>query len=225
MRKNSRKFFRIFLLAAMLCSIFVLSTTASAAAKNGIKSENGKLYYYVNGKKVVNKYGVKVGNKYYRIDKSGVAKQVSEVYGLAGIYVEKNNRSLGKCFLSISKMKYRNVPTSSAIQYATYGFKTGAGNCNVQACSFYFCARVMGLRPYYEKGYVKSGSGYGKHAWVTMTFSGKKYVFDPSLAQHYYLMKNLSTSQKLSKMKLCFKFRYGTKGTYRYYDSHKKVLN
>lgn len=212
-----KKIIRLFLVVLMLSTVFALPVTVSAA-KNGIVTENGKNYYYKNGKKVKDKLGVKVGKEYYRIDAKGVAKKVSKVNGLAGIYAEKYDRNLYKCFVAISKIKYRNVPKMSNGDYACYGFEKGYGDCKVQALCFYYTAKVLGNKNVkYVTGYVPQANGkLGAHAWVTITKGGKVKVYDPNLAN--YLAAN-----KINR-KTAYDFKYGAHNTYQYYNKNKKKI-
>ncbi len=215
-----KKIIRLFLVVLMLSAVFVMPASVSAATKNGIKTEDGKKYYYKDGKKVKDKLGIKVGKEYYRIDAKGVAKKVSKVNGLAGIYAEKYKRDLYKAFVAISKMKYRNMPKMSNSEYACYGYETGYGDCKVQALSFYYVAKVLGYKDVkYVKGYVpqavdKAGkpTKFGAHAWVTI----KNKVYDPNLAA---TLANNKVNRKNA-----YAFKYGAKGTYQYYDKNKKKI-
>lgn len=86
-------------------------------------------------------------------------------------------------------------------------------------------AKVLGYKVKFVQGYVptaldKNGkpSKFGAHAWTTITSGGKTYVYDPNFSG-YCKRNNLSKG-----MKSGYKFTYGTKGTYRYFNSKKKEI-
>ena len=74
------------------------ATNATVSKKTGWVVKDGTRYYYKDGKVIKDKLGYKIGKKYYRIDKTGVATRVSEAEGLAGIRLEKIGRKLSRAF-------------------------------------------------------------------------------------------------------------------------------
>lgn len=200
---------------------------STGARLTGLNKIGGKYYYLgTDGKKVTSKYGIKVGKTYYKINASGVCTKVSEVMGLAGIQLEKigMGKDLGtnmkKAFdWSAKKILYRNVAAPSAGKnaaeyYAVYGFKTnpGKGDCNVQAATFCYMAKVLGYTDMeYIKGQVwdrdKATNKNVKkpHAWCEIKVNGVYYFFDPNSAQSGNVGWN---------------FRYGTKNSLMYIDEH-----
>lgn len=212
-----KKIMRILITAVLLCT---MAMTVSAAGKTGFVVEKGKTHYYKDGEKVVNKLGIRIGGKYYRIGKYGAVTEVKETEGLAGIFAEKNGRSLKKCFNKIAAMEYKAPGVTGARNLANYGFRNKKGDCKVQAQCFVFVAKVLGYdQATFKSGYVKtvqSSGGYGKHAWATINIDGVNYVYDPSLAG-YLKDHGISTNY-------AFKFRYGAKNTYNYFNRKKKPV-
>lgn len=190
----------------------------AAAKKTYWKRKGGKLYLVKNGKIVKDKLGYKVGTKYYRFSKTGVAKEVTEAEGLAGIRLEKCDRDLKKALVWCSKLPYNpncGKPKKGQAEtdyYAVYGFKYNKGDCYVQASTFYQMAKVLGRNVKYVKGYVQQRVGYGPHGWCTVKYkNGRTYVYDPGL-------------YRLTAGKKGYGFRYGAKGTYRYCNMNKKPM-
>lgn len=227
-KKNRRVF-----LGLILGLILAFGVTAAVAAaptyKNQIVTENGKQYYYnKNGKKVTKKYGYKIKGNYYKIDKNGVLTKVSKEEGLAGIqlnkyYGQKKSTVLFKAFQLSSNIKYYTNPTKgkNVKYFADYGFERKRGDCNVQAATFYYYAKVLGYKPKFVQGYVLQANGkYGAHAWVTIKVNGQNRVYDPNLYNTY---KNDSTFKKLG-IKPGYNRAYGSKGTYKYFNLSKKLI-
>lgn len=236
MKKRNRN-----LLAAMLLGLLMVicfSATVSAATyKNKIITKDGKQYYYNSqGKLVKGKYGYKIGSSYYKISSTGVLTKVSKAEGLAGIqlnsyYGKSKSQALWQAFQWSAKFDYftnnTKVPSgqSKAAYFGVYGFQHKRGDCNVQAATFYWMAKVLGYKVKFVQGYVPTAADkngkptkFGAHAWTTITSGGKTYVYDPNFSGH--CMKN-----NISKgIKSGYKFEYGTKGTYRYFNSKKKEI-
>ena len=191
--------------------------------KNGLFVNDGKTYCYKNGKLVKNKYGYKVKKNYYRINKKGVATLVSTAEGLAGARLDKCGGDLKKAFKwSSTKIKYfGNVgkPKKGQNQveyYATYGFKNGRGDCYVMAATFCMMAKVKGLKNVkFVKGSVPQANGKnGAHAWCEIKSGKNVYVYDPNFA---YSFRNNPKAHS------GYKFKYGTKGTYKYNKKKTRV--
>lgn len=236
------------ILAALVLTFCVLPISAAAseetessetAVKDGLVTENGKLYYYKNGELVKDKLGIKIGKKYYKISKKGVVTKVSEAAGRAGIQLEKIGRSssksktLKKAFTwCSSKITYRascgspSSGQSAAAYYAIYGFKNKRGDCNVMAATFYQMAKVLGYNAKYVTGLIISGTDsngnvtYSSHAWVTIKISGKTYVYDPNFAYVYHTLNN--NTQAHSGYKMTYT-KTGSKLQYKYYSKSKKL--
>lgn len=195
--------------------------TTATTKKTGWVKKNGKKYYYKNGKLIKNKLGYKIGKKYYRIDKKGAAKQVSEAEGLAGIRLEKIGKKLSKAFqYSSTKIKYwpncgkPAKKQAEADYYAIYGFKKQKGDCYVMAATFYQMAKVLGYDAHYMKGGFEKEGGVGEHSWVEIVRKGKTRVYDPNFAYSY---RNVSGAHS------GYNFKYGAKGTLKYVN--KKRVN
>ena len=138
--------------------------------------------------------------------------------------------SLKKAFLWSANLKYYNNTKSytgskAAKYYGNYGFKYLRGDCNTQAYTFYYMAKVLGYNAKVVKGYIPTSvvngvyGGFKPHAWVEITIGKTTYVCDPNF--------NTSTDAKGQKAKntyVGFLFKYGTKGTYAYHSAKKKLL-
>ena len=214
----------------------------------GLKKISGK-YYYFNSKGVLQKnkaaYKIVVSGKtrYYNINAKGIATRLKGTKELAAIRLNKLGASLNsitpakqlaalkKAFLWSAQISYRAMSTSvSAAEapdyFGSYGFKTGRGDCQVQAYTFYWMAKVLGYKPAFVKGYVPRSktsdgkySNFASHAWCTISIDGVKYVFDP----------NFNTSSDAAALRAAnkyvgFMFRYGDKNTYAYHNLKKKLL-
>ena len=237
MKRNHRKLLTGMLLGLLLLVCFSVPTSA-ASAKNKIVTKNGKQYYYNSaGKLVKGKYGYKIGNQYYKISSTGVLTKVSTVEGMAGVQLNpyygkySKKQTLWKAFQWSANLKYftnnTRVPAGQKKEtyFALYGFQYKKGDCNVQAATFYWMAKVLGYNVKMVQGYVptaKNASGkitaYGSHAWTTISNGGKTYVYDPNFSG--YCTRN----KILKKMKSGYGFTYGTKNTYRYFSSKKKEI-
>ncbi len=232
-----KQLFRITLTVMLITLMFAVSVSAAdQSVKNGVVEDNGITRIYKKGKLVKNTYGIKVKGAYYTVDKKGIAKEVSEAEGLAGIQLEKIGKgktkaaTLKKAFnWSSSKISYGTVKkpsgkTSAADYYAVIGFKRKKGNCYVMAAVFYQMARVLGYDAKFVAGKVPAQSGkLAEHSWVTIKEKGKTYVYDPNFAWVYH------TKTKNSKAASGFKMTYTKKknsklGQYRYYTTKGKLL-
>ena len=189
---------------AQTTEVVTPTPTPAQPPKNGLFVNEGKTYCY------------KVKKKYYRIDKKGVATLVSTAEGLAGARLDKCGGDLKKAFKwSSTKIKYWGSvgkPKKGQNQveyYATYGFKNGKGDCYVMAATFCMMAKVKGLKNVkFVKGSVPQANGKnGAHAWCEIKFGKTRYVYDPNFA---YSFRNNPKAHS------GYKFKYGTKGTYRY---------
>lgn len=223
--KKGKKLAALVLMAILMFTFetpaFAASANASAVTKTSAKKtgwvvKSGKKYYYKDGRLVKDKLGYKIGKKYYKIDKKGVAAGVSEAEGLAGIRLEKTGRSLKKAF-QYASTQIRYWPNcgspkkgqKEADYYAIYGFKNGRGDCYVMACTFYQMAKVLGYDAHYVKGGVSQKNGKtGAHGWVEIDSKGKTRVYDPNFA---YTFRGSNVSHHSG-----YGFQYGTKGTYQY---------
>lgn len=88
-------------------------------------------------------------------------------------------------------------------QFADFGFTNKKGNCYVMAAMFYEMAYVLGYNPRQMAGWVPSRTrGLTQHSWVEIDMDGQTWVFDPDFTY--------------STKKDGFKFKYGTKGTWKY---------
>ncbi|MCD7743917.1 MAG: transglutaminase-like domain-containing protein [Lachnospiraceae bacterium] len=219
---------------------FAASDTSSSSTQNGLVEENGKLYYYKNGKLVTDKLGIKIGKSYYKISKKGVCKKVSEAAGRAGVQLEKigrassNSKTLKKAFKWCStKITYKtncgspSSGQSDAAYYSIYGFKNKKGDCVVMAATFYQMAKVLGYNAKLVRGYIVSGYNsdgspiLASHAWVTIKISGTTYVYDPNFAYVQHTLSNNTSAHSGYKMTYT---KTGSKKQYVYYSSKKKLL-
>lgn len=198
------------------------SSASALRPKNGIWTSpaTGRQYYYRNSQLVKNKRGYKIGKNYYKISSKGVLKRVSEAEGLAGIRMDKLKGSTYEAFKWCADFRYRviKVPAGKKASefLGTYGLKYKAGDCLGQAYAFYWLAKARGYNVRVVKGYVPQANGkFGEHAWCEIRQNGKTYVCDPNLASTYHNQKGY---------KFAYKFRYGAKGTYKYYDQNKKYI-
>lgn len=209
---------------------YYLDPKDNGAAVTGLQTIGGKLYCFDSKARRVNsKFGYKVGSKYYSISSKGVAKRLSTVEGLAGAQLDKFKGETYAAFKWVSNFKYREVKVPSGKKASDYlgqwGLKYRTGDCNVQAYTFYWLAKSRGYDVKVVKGYVpqavdKNGkpTRFGSHAWVEMKVGSKTYVCDPSLAQAVYVKNGKDP-------KPAYKFQYGAKGTYKYYDTNKRPIN
>ncbi|MCC8047263.1 MAG: transglutaminase [Clostridiales bacterium] len=245
--KGFKKLMFLMIFAAMvtLCAAPAITTYAATSSttttvKNGWVKKNGKKYYYKNGKLVKNKLGYKIGSSYYKISKTGVCTKVSEAAGRAGVQLESigrestNSKTLKKAFTWCStKIAYKancGSPASGqtkAAYYSIYGFKNKKGDCNVMAATFYQMAKVLGYDAKYVTGYIVSGYDsngdviLANHSWVTITLSGKTYVYDPNFAYVQHTLNNNTKAHSGYKMTYT---KTGSKQQYIYYSSKKKLL-
>ena len=208
------------------------------AAEPGLIEENGTLHYDNNGELVTNKCVIKIAvkskNRYYNIDADGNVTewQGSKAYAAERLMKLKavpdnpqNDKEVQKClkkaFKWSAKIKFVNISKkisndSKALEYyGNYGFIRSKGDCNVQAATFTLMAQVLGYDAVFVRGLVpqalKKGkpSKFGSHAWVTIKMGKKNYVFDPNFERTH---------------KKGWKFTYGAKKHYRYFNKKKKEL-
>lgn len=204
----------------------------------GLYKIGKKTYYFgTNGKLVKQRraFLIKVKGKkaYYNIDKKGVAKKWTGTSELAArqivalkanlntVTAKKMEKSLKKAFLWAADLKYRDNTSSktgnAALKYyGNYAFTMKSGDCNTQACAFYWMAKVLGYKPEYVKGYVPVGSEFKPHAWVEIPIGGITYVFDPNFNTTYDDRFG-STFREAFGTYAGFKFRYRAHNTYAYY--------
>lgn len=209
----------------------------------GLQTIGKKKYYFTSkGKLVKNKkaYKLTVNKKvgYYNIAANGVVTQWTGTAALAAKVLNsqkattKNIASLKKAFLwSATKIKYVNNTKSgmstakAAKYYGDYGFKYLRGDCNTQAYTFYWMAKVLGYSPKVVKGYIPTALKNGKpsafkaHAWVEIPESKATYVYDPN-----FNSSSDAKAQRATNKYVGFRFKYGAKGTYWYHNSKKKSL-
>lgn len=229
MKKRNHKLLLAVVLGLLMAICFT-ATVSAAAYKNEIVEKDGKQYYYDSkGKIVKGKYGYKIGNKYYKISKSGILTRVSKEEGEAGLilnpYYGKYSKPeiLWKAFQWSANLRYSAISTKvpsgqkKESYFGLYGFKYKRGDCNVQAATFYWMAKVLGYKIKFVQGYVpteiKNGkfTKFGAHAWTTLTAGKNTYVYDPNL--------NGTHGKKYG-----YKRQYGSSGTYRYCNLKKQEI-
>lgn len=209
---------------------YYLDPKDDGAMVTGLKTISKKQYYFASNGKLykTRRFGYKIKNKYYDVTTKGVLTPLSAVEGLAGVQLDKLKGDTYAAFKWVSGFRYKNVKLPSGKKapeyYGEYGFKNKTGDCNVQAYTFYWLAKRRGYAAKYVKGFVpqavdKNGkpTKFGAHAWVELKIDGKTYVCDPSLAQTVYLKGGKAP-------KPAYRFQYGAKGTYKYYDANKKLI-
>ena len=211
----------------------------------GLRTIDGKKYYFnAEGTLLKNKRIFKVTVKgsvdYYQLASDGVATKWTDTAGLAAKVLydlnarSKSVESLKKAFLwSAEQIKYVNntksglSDTKAAKYYGDYGFKNKRGDCNTQAYTFYWMAKVLGYNPKVIRGYIptaidrvtKQPTAFKSHAWAEIKQSNVTYAYDPTF--------NSSTDAKSFKAVnkyVGFQFKYGTKNTYHYYNAKKQPL-
>lgn len=192
------------------------------AATTGLKTIKGKKYYFAkNAKLYTSRLYQKIGSRYYSIDKNGVLKNLSTVERMAAQRVTRLGKNLKKAFDWSSRIRYKALKAPSAKKapayYGEYGFKNNRGDCYVQAYTFYWMAKSLGYNIKVVKGYVPQGldangkpNKFGSHAWCEIKSGSRTYVYDPNF-ETLYRGKG-------------YKFRYGDKGHYRYFDSKKREI-
>lgn len=230
----------VVLLLAAAVPVFAEEQETAAAKKSGLVTESGAQHYYDNGKLVKDKPVIKIGKKYYRIDKNGAVTQWKGTEAKAAKQLEKIkavpknskaktlNKSLKKAFLwSAQKIQFRNITLKASKKkalkkFAQYGFENGSGDCVAQAATFCMMAKVLGYEASLVQGFVpqavdESGkpTKFGTHAWVEIKTGSKTYVYDPNF--------NMTYHKSLKKM-AGYKVRYGAKNTYRYFNTKKKEI-
>lgn len=189
---------------------FYLDPAEDGAAVTGLKKIEGKNYCFNDiGHLVVNRRFYQAGKSYYAIDASGVAVKLPRAGQLAVKQLKKfPQATLRSAFNWAANLPYKPTSTRTPEQFAIYGFNQSRGDCNVQACTFWCMARVLGYDAHYMKGTVPQANGTdGNHAWVEIDIEGKTWVFDPNFAGQYSSQFGKNTG---------WKFEYGTKNTYKY---------
>ena len=197
----------------------------SKAAVTGLQTIKSKLYYFDKKtcKLVTDRYGIKIGKKYYRISSKGVATKVSTVEGMAGIQLDACGGDMKKAFTWAADLKYINIETAGMKEadFAIYGFRYNRGDCNVQAACFSTMAKLLGKKAKFVQGYAsnKSQTVFSKHAWVSI---GKK-VYDPNFVS--YIMKPANGGKtKKQAVAISYGFAYSDHSGHFYYCDLDKNL-
>ena len=132
---------------------------ADGKAVTGLQKIGGKYYCFnKKGQMLKNKPAYQVGKNYYVIDSKGVARKMSEAEELAVRQLKKlSKQKLRAAFDWAAKLPYQVISTSGKTpqDFASYGFSYGRGDCNVQACTFCYMAKVLGY----------DGSSGERHGW------------------------------------------------------------
>jgi|GEM_PF-1115038 len=167
----------------------------------------------------------KSGNKYYRTNSKGVAVRWTGVYALAAerLMSEEIGGDLKKAFRwSADTLRFTSsvkAPSSRkesaiAAYYGKIGFKTGSGDCYVQAYTFWWMAKVLGYKATAVRGSVQSRDKttgkiyYASHAWCEIKEGGKTYVYDPNFTHEY--------AARLNNPDCGWRITYGAKNTLQY---------
>ena len=167
---------------------------------------------------------------------SGVEKlacsQLEELKAANG----KSIRNLKKAFKWAASLQYyedssfaKKMKLKKAVEfYGTYGFNMKKGDCNVEAFTFYWMAKMMGYDAVPVQGYILKGD-LSPHSWVTIKIGRKEYVFDPNFSKEYGGKMAKTKSGKTVKLnKLCgFKLTYSPMKNHphlQYYSKKKKLL-
>lgn len=185
---------------------------SGAAVKSQIVTLNKKNYYFDASYHLVrNSHSVRVGSNYYYASATGQLKKVSLVEYYAGYRLDKCG-SIRNAFMWSANLKYvGSLPANykTPANYAFYGFVKGAGDCKVQAATFYYMAKAAGFDAKYKSGYVTNRTMTAKpnvHAWVQITTkAGANYVFDPNFVS--YVQKNLKVTYAKA-VQLSYNFPY-----------------
>ena len=195
----------------------------------------GSKYYAFNSKGILQR-NVRVfqdGSKYYSVDENGVATRWkgAEHYGAKVILkkctAKKYSDKLQQAFIFCKDLSYRvvEIPAGKTdaqqIEYcAEYGLKNRAGDCAVQACSFYVLAKMLGYDAKVINGYVynQTAKTFGAHTWVELERWGKAYVCDPNFSHEYGDEKGVPSSRP--GLPLGFRVRYGSTNTLPYCRSN-----
>ncbi len=193
---------------------FYLDPKKNGAAATGVRKIQNKYYCFnEKGRLVKDRRAYQVGENYYAIDAKGRAKKLSETEKQAVLQVRTFSGSrLRNAFEWAAKLPYQSIDTEGKTPqaFASHGFTYKRGDCNVQACTFYYMAKVLGYDAHFVKGVVPQANGKkGKHAWVEIDYKGMTYVFDPNLAGQYASKFGKDTG---------WKFQYGAKNTYKYQE-------
>lgn len=221
----------------LITMLLAMALAVPAFADGSLVTENGREYIYSKpGVKARNvpAYKVKVNGVdcYYSTDQDGAAVRLTGLMETAAQRLvklkaggKKSMKNLKKAFKWSAKLRYRNNTkkklkgNEAAEYYGSYGFATRSGDCNTSAYTFYWMAKVLGYDMKVVQGHVPSGtmSNLKSHTWLTMKAGKKTWYFDPDF-NRTYAGKTVRTASGRRKLgTYCgFKFRYGTKGTYRY---------
>ena len=142
-------------------------------------------------------------------------KNKTHPYPAADEILDQCGWELKKAFVYASKIRYYNGSELGAYSspwnktskwYFDFGRKNGKGNCYVKSGTFAILAKEMGYKVTQAGGLVPYRSGNaGPHSWAEIIVNKTVYVFDPS----YYHSRGIG-----------YKFKYGTKGTYKYMNIH-----
>ena len=149
----------------------------------------------------------------------------------------KSIRNLKKAFKWSAGLQYyedssfskKRKLKAAADYYGVYGFNMKKGDCNVEAFTFYWMARVMGYDAEPVQGYILKQSGLSAHSWVTIRIGKKTFVFDPNFSKEYAGQKAATAGGKIVKLgRLCgFKLTYSKDKDHphlKYYSKKKKLL-
>ncbi len=191
---------------------YYLDPKADGAAAAGLKKIGGKYYCFnKKGEMLTDRRAYPVGKSHYVIDSKGVARKMSAAEELTVQLLQQLPQPrIRTSFDWAAKLPYQAIDTNGKTPqyFASYGLLYKRGDCNVQACLFYYFAKVLGYDAHYVKGTVPQANGTdGKHAWVEIDLNGKTYVCDPNLAGQYASVYGKNTG---------WMFQYGAKHTYKY---------
>lgn len=198
MRKLSKKwklwgFFLILMFFAAGATVHTTATDVQAATKNGFKTENGKSYYYKNGKKVKGWLTLN-GKKYYFNASTGVqvkgwakdSKGKRYFYNANGV---KGYMATGWLTDSKKNTRYFNTSTGymttkwATIRNKKYYFYSNNG---VAAKSKFLTDSKNVTRYFTSKCYMATG-------WATNTKKQKRY-FNPTTGAMYKGFKKIGSN-------------------------------
>ena len=177
---------------------------------------------------------------FYNITKKGVAtkwtktaeKAANVVAGLDKyknrIKTSNREKFLKKSFLwAAENIRYSNNEDTSlsgkaaAAYYGNAAFDDMSGECDTYAYAMYWMAKVLGYQPKYMRGDYMTGSGLTDYAWCQIPIDGKTYVFDPHFNR--YKIGGVPVYKQFGKY-WGYKFQYGDKNTFSYYNKNKVLL-